>query len=525
MARLIILGLDGFHKDLLKYCPFLKSIYYSHPHSILKSTIPPHTAAAWATILTGKDPGQHGVVNFVRYGEDFKMRLLEGHLEDTTLFEYLSRNRKTFFSLFVPFSYPPAKGGNYLFSWLSKGEDKVHPSSLLKKHKSLTRLSDLKIKLDKSPKNTLEQSIPLLKRKKRVFFDVLDGGYEVIFAFITETDRMQHMALQELGNDTEKDRISQRLLKRVDDFVKELVTSLSPEDDLILLSDHGFAVYEKQFRINNWLEKNGYLRWGGKNTINLGDESSEEKMLRGIISNKKRRLNLGFVSDFVRRHENLKNLLYPIAKLLRRKLSIDVASFNINLDTSDAYCLSGTEKGLYINRRKIKSSSNIEAKRKELIKELNSISGITAYPKEKVYKRGRSFDSLPDIILDSEEYDLIRGSGGNVFIEHSFPKHHRDGFFCAIGKSFSEKSEFRETPCLQDIAPTVLHLLELPVPEDMDGRVLSEIFKPGNEAAERKIRYTKEFSDRQESSPSDEGMAEEDEKRIKEQLKALGYLD
>jgi arylsulfatase A-like enzyme len=63
-----------------------------------------------------------------------------------------------------------------------------------------------------------------------------------------------------------------------------------------------------------------------------------------------------------------------------------------------------------------------------------------------------------------------------------------------------------------DVAPTILHILDVPVPSDMDRRVLTEIFKLESEPAQRKV-------DRQASHVSKTSVRE----RI-EQLKTTGRL-
>jgi hypothetical protein len=80
---------------------------------------------------------------------------------------------------------------------------------------------------------------------------------------------------------------------------------------------------------------------------------------------------------------------------------------------------------------------------------------------------------------------------------------------------------------LEDIAPTVLYLMGLPVPSDMDGRVLAEIFSP-TALESCPIRYGDPvgFWPREdEVAFSDEVMSDEDEGQIRERLQALGYLD
>ncbi len=42
---------------------------------------------------------------------------------------------------------------------------------------------------------------------------------------------------------------------------------------------------------------------------------------------------------------------------------------------------------------------------------------------------------------------------------------------------------------LIDVAPTILHMLGLGVPTDMDGRVLTDVFDPSSEFMARKVEY------------------------------------
>ena len=71
--RVIILALDSVCWDVLlpfvadKTMPALGAFLHKAGYGVLESTIPPHTAAAWTTFLTGKDPGRHGVIDFVSF--------------------------------------------------------------------------------------------------------------------------------------------------------------------------------------------------------------------------------------------------------------------------------------------------------------------------------------------------------------------------------------------------------------------------------------------------------------------------
>ena len=69
---------------------------------------------------------------------------------------------------------------------------------------------------------------------------------------------------------------------------------------------------------------------------------------------------------------------------------------------------------------------------------------------------------------------------------------------------------------LQDLAPTILHLLGLPVPEEMDGRVL--VLGPGEENRER-AGFTPKFT------AHATNLSPEEQAAITERLRGLGYLD
>ena len=55
--------------------------------------------------------------------------------------------------------------------------------------------------------------------------------------------------------------------------------------------------------------------------------------------------------------------------------------------------------------------------------------------------------------------------------------HRLEGILIAAGPAFRSGAEPRDAALL-DVAPTVLHLLGVPVPDDMDGRVLTELLEP-----------------------------------------------
>ena len=100
------------------------------------------------------------------------------------------------------------------------------------------------------------------------------------------------------------------------------------------------------------------------------------------------------------------------------------------------------------------------------------------YKKEEIYN-GPYLEMLPDIIL-------VPKSGYMIFDEHEFAAdsiitqakavsaaHKINGILLMSGAGI-KKDMALQNVSIMDVAPTILHLLALPVPKDTDGRVLEE---------------------------------------------------
>ena len=70
--RVFIFGIDGGSLSLLEpwiemgEIPTIGRFFKEGTRAVLKSTIPPLTAPAWTSFMTGKFPGKHGVYDFLK---------------------------------------------------------------------------------------------------------------------------------------------------------------------------------------------------------------------------------------------------------------------------------------------------------------------------------------------------------------------------------------------------------------------------------------------------------------------------
>jgi predicted AlkP superfamily phosphohydrolase/phosphomutase len=150
---------------------------------------------------------------------------------------------------------------------------------------------------------------------------------------------------------------------------------------------------------------------------------------------------------------------------------------------------------------------------------------VRVYRREEIYQ-GDHLEEGPDVVFLPED---MRYNGFGLYqfssrswLEPTFDRsggHRMDGVVMLFGPGIRQSHELEET-ALIDLAPTVLAALGVPVPDDMDGRVLSLAFED-NYFRERPIRYTA-------ARPTEPGeqmeLPPEQEEMIKERLRGLGYI-
>ncbi len=131
--------------------------------------------------------------------------------------------------------------------------------------------------------------------------------------------------------------------------------------------------------------------------------------------------------------------------------------------------------------------------------------------------------SAADIYLEpAEGYSMHHGFAQSLVMpstQHDHPRsgdHAFYGMFMAAGPAIATGK--LTSASLQDITPTVLHLMGLPVSTDMDGAVLSEALRP-EWLKDHEVRVIEE-KPWQECAETEET----DEEKLKERLRDLGYL-
>jgi len=112
-ARALLLGLDGASFGIIDalgvQLPNLTALSRQGTRAILRSTTPPMTLPAWSSIITGVEPGRHGIYDFVRrvpgsYRLEFQHA---GQRRVPTVFKWLSDRGHRVCSVAMPTTWPP----------------------------------------------------------------------------------------------------------------------------------------------------------------------------------------------------------------------------------------------------------------------------------------------------------------------------------------------------------------------------------------------------------------------------------
>ena len=118
----MVIGLDGATYSILDplmeagYMPYLRQFAADGVRAGIESTIPPITPPAWTTIMTGRSPANHGILDFFRPespGSQFLRFVSTKQLQCETIWSYLTRQHRSAACLNFPVMSPPVPISGY----------------------------------------------------------------------------------------------------------------------------------------------------------------------------------------------------------------------------------------------------------------------------------------------------------------------------------------------------------------------------------------------------------------------------
>jgi len=547
--RVLIIGLDGASFTVLKplvdsgALPNMGRLLDKGASGELRSTVPPVTGPAWASFMTGKLPGKHGVYDFVRpvKGDVGREVISYNAIKSETIFDVLTANGKKSGAVNVPLTYPFPNVDGYVVAGLltPKSVPSISsPAGLIDEIRDDIGEYVMDVWWERFGKDKIKQFLDRLRvcteqRIKAIRHVQGRLDWDFFITVFIGTDRIQHwlwdyIAPEEsFASRSAADREINRLVvdyyKRIDCFLGETMDTLDKGTTLLVISDHGFGPLKGKVHINEWLAERGYLAFDGDKLAGLRKSAQQKKRLKKVVKT---------VDVF--------DLWGRVAsKMIKKNKRLSFYSFLhcINWEKTRAYSASNTEQGIYINLKgreaegQVAPGEEYESVRDGLIKELKAYrEPATGEPMVSSIQKGEDvysgpyLDEAPDIIFFLREGEYIADvqPSESVLVERgwdtSFGSHRFEGILMAYGADI--RAGRVSGARLVDIAPTLLNIIGLPINDDMDGVVLKDIFNKGF-LKDNKPSYT---------SPSGgkdvlgSGYDSDEAAELESQLKGLGYL-
>jgi len=279
--RIFVLGLDGVPYSLVKkLCQdgtwkFVEKLSKNGALRRMEVTLPEISAVSWPSFMTGKNPGEHGIYGFT----EFKEQSYEIHytnfqdLKTETIWDQLGKKGKQSIVINQPGTYPARPIPGILVSGFVAVEmDKaVQPLRYLAPLRKMNYQVDIDTHRCRSDHDRmfreLEHTLKVRGAAVEFFWDEIDWDFFEVVK--TGTDRLQHYLFDALENQSHPRHLEAiAYYQKVENFIRhcwELFFQGQSADregeGFFMLSDHGFCLTRREFYLNAWLRKNGYLEF------------------------------------------------------------------------------------------------------------------------------------------------------------------------------------------------------------------------------------------------------------------------
>jgi predicted AlkP superfamily phosphohydrolase/phosphomutase len=295
-----------------------------------------------------------------------------------------------------------------------------------------------------------EQCMDIDREREAMFFDALDKVQSGLCVCVFDgTDRMQHMFWRYL--DTEHPARPKQLAaglqtpiedlyRRMDEVVGRTREKCRDTDTLLMvISDHGFNTFRRGVDLNRWLEQEGYLK--------VDDARRGEEHLAGVDWSQTRAFAVGLTGIFI----------------------------NIKDRFAQGIVDPGEEAEQLREEIAAKLSRLVDPEREEK-------AVLKVYIAPKVY-RGPYKDQAPDLVVGYARGYRVSWEAAvgkttcRVFHDNTkaWSGDHCVDPSVVPGVLFCDHKLETENPRLIDLAPTILNLFGVAIPEYMDGKVLAVV--------------------------------------------------
>jgi len=432
--KVAVISIDGVPYTLVKKMmnegnlPNFAQIIKSGGFAQMRSTIPFVSIVAWSSFMTGKNPGKHGIYGFIERKPDSYEAYLpnSSNLKTTTIWEYLNKKDKRVVFINVPPTYPPKTVNGVMVSGFltPKLEKGVYPQSvypILEKMQYRIDTDPWQARKDKD-KFIQDLNFTLDKRIEAMNYFWENEEWDFFMCHIMGTDRIQHFLWEQWEKGDE--RYAPEFVKyfnRIDELIGQFYNKVDDNTHFIVLSDHGFCRIKKEVNLNYWLKLIGLFKPSLEDTdsLNIPPDTPVFSLPPGrIYINLEGREPLGKISPD--KYDEL------VQEIINRLMKLE------------------TNSGEPIIRH--------------------------VYKRDEIYS-GPEINRAPDIVAMAHDgYDLKGGMNKRGLLDKTelVGMHTYDDALVYIKGHEIKKSD----PEIVDLMPTILKLMKVELPDDLDGKSL-----------------------------------------------------
>lgn len=454
--KVFVFGIDGAPPELIfgewiDELPVIKKLMGQGTYAKLKSTVPPVSAVAWISMYTGKFPSQHGNFDYIyRENNSYQdVRIISANnVHEESVWQIVAKNNKKSIFCLVPVTWPikPFEGIG-ISGFLTPGikRDYIYPPNLKQEIESLFDedfIIDIVKHRDFTKKDLLKKVYKMTEMHfKLMEYLIKNKEWDLFFGVIMGSDRINHnfwrffdKKHRRYEDNPEFKTALKDYYKFIDQNLGKLIEILPEETTILVVSDHGIQKMDTRVNLSDWLIKEGYLvlkhpiEGETRFSMDMVDWSKTRVFARGawdgqIFINLKGREEQGIASK-----EEYGNLIEELERKLKQIKGDD---------------------GKVLDTRVFK---------------------------KKDYQ-GKFDDIAPDMIIyfDQLYYGCNTSLIGNptlwspkTAIGSDDVTHSQKGIFISNNSSKGNIGEIQ----IIDIAPTILSELDIPIPQDMKGKIL-----------------------------------------------------
>jgi len=500
--RTVLFGVDGLTFRVLHPLiergdlPNFRMLQENGCEAILESKYPPVTSAAWTLISTGMKPALHGVYDFWEYEEESsgverKARVQTHRKGSKAIWNILSEYNKRVLVINVPITYPPeavngvmvsgygtpSSDGNFTYPVNFKEElYRAVPDYMI----DLDHEAMFSMKLTGKPDPLIDATLRMSERRIQLTLYLMkEKAWDFCYVAFVGADRLQHPLWDDIMS---LETRAMEYFRQLDYGLGLILEQLGPEDNLFVVSDHGFQGATHFFDINEYMYSKGLLKLNSGNKHRQASRYSTVKhTLRqaGLLPVARRAKRLLKKTGAI--HEYVGDVFQPVLT---------------DADWEQTKAFVPSMSGFLGGYADIFLDHDLgEATLVQLCDDLKSLRHprtkqplIDAIYTTEVFGKGPYAPREPHFLLLPTDGITFRVNLGNTHLwdeaNTTRGTHHKDGVLYAYGRGIKQGFKAPNAE-LYDIVPTILHSMDLPFPVQFDGRVLDELFV-GDERVEKK---------------------------------------